>query len=567
MPRFGNENPAIADTDLPGTTGRAWFTRFTLSEAGTLNHVAIYSTSTGGGLVKGLVYADNAGSPGALVAVGAEVAVINGDFAISTCNGEALSPGNYWLGATTADHLSNLRTDDEGGTGWSQWAGPDEDAYDNPPNPWSGGGSSGYNIVIYADYSTGAPAETLSGTASLGFTTTGALSVSGVVPLAGTASLSFAVAGALAQNTFGNTFPGIGGVWSGNEGRIMASKFVLSEPAEVTQYFQHFGYGADDSGSDPGGIDWIGIIFEDVAGEPGDVIAVSSVATTTGAGRWQSAPMSVTLAPGTYWLGTQASSFTLTINSTTPAEGGTSGNLRRAEGSSLAIAPSDPWPGTASSANGDLSAYAVYIEPANEDELTGSAGLSFTTAGALTTRLLLSGGASLSIDATGALATSAELSGAASLDFAAAGALRTRVTMAGSASLGIAATGALRARARLAGQTGLAFAATGRVVDKVRLAGAAGLAFGAAGDLRSAGALSGTASLTIAVTASLRQRALLRGTASLTFGALVNNRDAEPGVLIAPRPHVPLGEVGRPQDPVGLAPRPRNTLLIAAREA
>ena len=120
MPVFGRNTIVGSDTLLPGGTGRAFMTRFALAEAGTVNHIAIYSTSTGGGRVRGAIYADNGGQPGALVALGVPVNVIQNAWVNSICAGQALAPGNYWLVVITEDFTSSAWADDIGGVGWAQ---------------------------------------------------------------------------------------------------------------------------------------------------------------------------------------------------------------------------------------------------------------------------------------------------------------------------------------------------------------------------------------------------------------------------------------------------------------
>lgn len=145
----GYDNPSIGNTDLPGGDGRVFMTRIQITNPGTLNHIAIYSLSTGGGLIKGVMYADSFGSPGALVAVGSPVAVVANNYVNSICNSESLSPGFYWIGAITQDFTSGMCTASNGGTGWAQWG---DAGYANPPNPWTGGSSTEYRVLAYIEY-------------------------------------------------------------------------------------------------------------------------------------------------------------------------------------------------------------------------------------------------------------------------------------------------------------------------------------------------------------------------------------------------------------------------------
>lgn len=379
-------------TSLPGGEGRCFASKFVHTEAGNLNYIGIYSTSTGNGLVKGVIYADNGGVPGALVAVGSAVAVVSNGWVQSLLSGQPLPPGTYWVGAVTQDWNSNLHADSNvpGDTGVAKWGGTSAD-YDSPPSPWPSPGLAPYLLSIFVDYSTGGgEPDPDPGTGSVTATLA-------VATLSSTGELGEPPEG----YRFGQTFPGIQGTWSGNAGRIIASRFYLAEEADFLSYTQHFGYGADASGNDPGGVNWIGILFEDVAGEPGDVVAVTSPAVTTGAGRWQSTALQGRFSPGYYWFGTQADSFALTINSTTVAEGGLSGNIRRAEGSSLAIGVGDPWPGTASTGNGNLTAYVTYTRPQHATELaaatlsaTGTLELKAELSATLAVATLASAGAS-----------------------------------------------------------------------------------------------------------------------------------------------------------------------------
>ncbi len=148
--RIGNENPAIGDTSLPGNTGRAFMTKFSLPVAGTLNFVGLYSTSTGNGLVKGLVYRDSGGAPGALVAVCGPVNTVENAFVQSPGANQVLTPGDYWVGLITQDYLANIWAASSGGIGWAQWG---DSNYDSPPNPWGGaGGAADYNVIAFLDY-------------------------------------------------------------------------------------------------------------------------------------------------------------------------------------------------------------------------------------------------------------------------------------------------------------------------------------------------------------------------------------------------------------------------------
>lgn len=78
---------------------------------------------------------------------------------------------------------------------------------------------------------------------------------------------------------------------------------------------------------------------------------------------------------------------------------------------------------------------------------------------------------------------------------------------------------------------------------------------------------SGSASMGLYASAQAQGAGSLHGQAGLYFAATINNRDADPGVLVAPRPHDPLGAAERYKDDLGQASRPREGLLYATRDA
>lgn len=149
--RFGYDEvlPTGSTTNLPGNTGRAYFTKFTLPTGGTVNHVGFYSPVSGSGLVKGLIYEDNAGSPGALVAVGAQVTTSTVGWHQSACAGEPITAGDYWLGCIHFDFQSaTFCSASNGVDGWAQFG---DSGYATPPDPWSGGSAADYDCAIYAE--------------------------------------------------------------------------------------------------------------------------------------------------------------------------------------------------------------------------------------------------------------------------------------------------------------------------------------------------------------------------------------------------------------------------------
>lgn len=152
----------------------------------------------------------------------------------------------------------------------------------------------------------------------------------------------------------------VGGTWPSSGGRAIASRSTLAEAADTIAYWQHFGNGGD-AGNTTAGRSWVGLVYADDGGEPGELLHASAIGTTVAEGGWHQAALAVSLPAGDYWLATLVSDFGVTINSATPANGGAVGNIRRGEGLGSPASPADPWPGSASTNDGTLTACVTYI--------------------------------------------------------------------------------------------------------------------------------------------------------------------------------------------------------------
>ncbi len=84
---------------------RAMLDRFTLSDTATLKRLFIWilTPNSGEANVKGIIYTDNAGVPGNLVAVGspANTAGLSLAYLQSNFADEVIAPGDYWIGAVS----------------------------------------------------------------------------------------------------------------------------------------------------------------------------------------------------------------------------------------------------------------------------------------------------------------------------------------------------------------------------------------------------------------------------------------------------------------------------------
>lgn len=135
--------------------------KFTLSENGSVSKLSIYCDGSGSGtgsqVVKGVIYADSSGTPGAIVGgLTNEATVTDGQAAgevdLTYASPVALSAGDYWLGAWFGANTNTIRWYNDGTTGATvrYW----DDDYDAPPpaDPYSSGSSSTTKYAIQATY-------------------------------------------------------------------------------------------------------------------------------------------------------------------------------------------------------------------------------------------------------------------------------------------------------------------------------------------------------------------------------------------------------------------------------
>jgi hypothetical protein len=156
--------PTLGFTDTSGVgnnygdPNRVWLTLVTMPEAGTLSSVHVYCPQYGGGKVKGVVYTDNAGTPDARVAVGAEVTQVSAEWATSAVSGSpALTSGaSYWIGMICQDYTSVAGA--KSGTGTVKLHA--FSTYADPPTSAPTSGYTTYSDTIQCHYITYAAAAT-----------------------------------------------------------------------------------------------------------------------------------------------------------------------------------------------------------------------------------------------------------------------------------------------------------------------------------------------------------------------------------------------------------------------
>lgn len=156
MARFGDDT-AGGDT-FPCSGDRALLSLFTLTEAGDLSEIVARfdASSTAGASIKGLVYANSAGTPGARLAVGAAVAVPAGGGLVSSALSVSLAAGDYWLGFVANSFEAVAQCDSAGGL--SRMEGT---TYASPAATWTQSGTSAARVNVYAEYTAAPTGPTL----------------------------------------------------------------------------------------------------------------------------------------------------------------------------------------------------------------------------------------------------------------------------------------------------------------------------------------------------------------------------------------------------------------------
>jgi len=98
MPTFGDTTPGAAD--FPTSNDRAIVRKFTLTDNADLVSITLAFDGSGAAADnhKGVIYADSAGSPGALVAVSSPGLLGIGGTSLTLAIAGTLAPGDYWIG-------------------------------------------------------------------------------------------------------------------------------------------------------------------------------------------------------------------------------------------------------------------------------------------------------------------------------------------------------------------------------------------------------------------------------------------------------------------------------------
>lgn len=214
----------------PNSGDRCWASKFALSAPGDITKITAFfdydpaDTSNSGDTCKAVVYADSAGSPGALLGVSAGVIVPIGDQQIDfPLSVTGLGPGNYWLGIVSNSFNSRIN--------WISGSGGNSVrkealTYASPANPF--GTPDAVDTYIYGIYAT--------------YTASGGGATGAAVTDAATAPAGSASGGFVSVTLTNPIYTGLGSV-------VYSGVFVgTPAPGDVVQYPTTNGFRVDPNG-------------------------------------------------------------------------------------------------------------------------------------------------------------------------------------------------------------------------------------------------------------------------------------------------------------------------------
>ena len=138
---------SAAGTSVGGSAGYIGATKYTLTQAGTVTQVSVYSPNTGH--VKVAIYSDNAGAPGNLVvANNAATTVTAGQWTTIAVTPTSLAAGTYWIAFN--EDANSLRAYKAGAT--KQMAYMSYPFANDMPATWTPSGYQNNDYVCYATY-------------------------------------------------------------------------------------------------------------------------------------------------------------------------------------------------------------------------------------------------------------------------------------------------------------------------------------------------------------------------------------------------------------------------------
>lgn len=300
---------------FPAADGRAWLTKFVATENGTANtffaHFAEITTT--GSSIAGCIYTDNAGSPENLVGFTDAANVPAGGGWVSTPITANLVAGQtYWIGISSLNFQNYLSSIETPGTINS--IRKENIPYNSFPSSFPLPVDASYEIqaCVYVTYSVSlitpspTPTATVTPTISPSAVTPTPTPTATVTPTI-TPSNSEPIPSGMIKEFIGyNTQSSTG--FPAADGRALLQSYILNDSADLRQMFIYIAPNATEGSSVKG------LIYNDDGnGQPGTLIATTSAITVPAGGGWMSAPLSLEIPPGIYWIGAVTNNFTSEI--------------------------------------------------------------------------------------------------------------------------------------------------------------------------------------------------------------------------------------------------------------
>jgi len=310
-----------------------------LSETGLVKGLSAYFSGASGGYVRGAIYLDASGAPGALLVESYPQVIGSTGWTDLDLPDTSLTPGVYWLALQVFGGSHNLSLDGSGGS-----ARVLSHTWGSFPTDLSAASPIGFDMALNARYClpSGAPTHTVTPTVT--WTNTPADTFT---PTPTETSLC------ASPYEFGRLTMGASQV---SFGAIQARRCALDNPGIVTRLSVH----GNSSGSNLARA----AIYADAAGAPGALLVQSEAVTLApGTGWFELEIVDTLLTPGSYWLAIRSNggSFYVSYDLSSSAEGFTGD------------AGWDVFPSTLSgsaNANYEITLKAQYCLPAGADTPT-----------------------------------------------------------------------------------------------------------------------------------------------------------------------------------------------------
>lgn len=153
---FGFAGSTDGIGQFPMSDNRALASKYTLGSNVSITSVDLFivGTASAGGGIKAFIAADNAGAPGAILAVSSARAFVGGETGWTNIPlATALTSGTYWIGIVTSGQYAAYAGHQTGITPNNLYMANGSFSYNTPPGTWpSTDGTYGSNMAVRANW-------------------------------------------------------------------------------------------------------------------------------------------------------------------------------------------------------------------------------------------------------------------------------------------------------------------------------------------------------------------------------------------------------------------------------